>query len=272
MRSLGRLPEFDERSRNYPVRTLLRGEPELSTKIWDLDVWLDQGNEGACVGFSLAHEIAAEPAVGDVDADYATMIYREAQKVDQWPGEDYEGTSVLAGAKIVKGLGWFEEYRWGFSTTDVIQSLVNLGPVVLGINWYSGMWDTDSNGYIHPTGELAGGHAIVAVGYDHERDAVLLHNSWGPGWGVDGRAWLSTSALSGLLAEYGEACIPVVRVDVDGPFPEPPAPEPEPEPPAPEPEPEPVEPEPEPQPVEPQGCLYAILAALAAIPTKLRRS
>ena len=234
MRSLGRLPEFDERSRDYPIRTLLGEAPELSTKIWGINVWLDQGNEGACVGFALAHEIAAEPVVIDVVASYATMIYHEAQKVDQWPGEDYEGTSVLAGAKVVKRLGWFEEYRWGFSTTDVIESIVNIGPVVLGINWYGGMWDTDANGYIHPTGDLAGGHAIAAIGYDADRDAILLHNSWGPSWGVDGRAWLSTAALSGLLSESGEACIPLVRVDINS-----------------EPEPEPV-PEPEP---EPEGCL-----------------
>jgi len=247
MRSLGRLKEFDERSRDYPVRSLVGDAPTLSTKIWDCDVWLDQGTEGACVGFSWAHELAAEPSVVEVDETYARMIYREAQKVDEWPGEDYEGTSVLAGVKIVKSFGWIDEYRWGFSLSDVLGAVVNIGPVILGTNWYEGMWDTDDDGYIWPTGSIAGGHAIMIVGYDHKRHAVLLHNSWGQSWGVDGRAWVDVTALEFLLSEQGEVCVPLVRKQID-PVPEPiPVPEPE------EPEPTPIpEPEPVPEPEEPE--------------------
>jgi hypothetical protein len=222
MRSLGRLQEFDEKSRNYPVRMLLGDVPALFTKIWDCDVWLDQGTEGACVGFSWAHELSAEPSVYHVGETGAQLIYREAQQIDEWPGEDYEGTSVLAGVKIVKSLGFIEEYRWGFSLSDVLDAVVNIGPVVLGTNWYEGMWNTDQDGYIWPTGSLQGGHAIAIIGYDHERGAVLLHNSWGQSWGVDGRAWVSVPSLEFLLDNQGEACIPVVRkseepevVDVD---------------------------------------------------------
>lgn len=211
MRSLGRLQEFDERSRSFPVRTLLGDVPALSTKIWDCEVWLDQGSEGACVGFSWAHELAAEPAVISVSEPYARLIYREAQKIDEWPGEDYEGTSVLAGVKIVQGLGWIDEYRWAFNTADVLEAIVNIGPVVLGTNWYEGMWDTNQNGYVLPTGSLQGGHAIAIIGYDHERGAVLLHNSWGTSWGVDGRAWLDIASLEFLLGQQGEVCVPVLR-------------------------------------------------------------
>lgn len=215
MKPLGRLPEFDERSRAYPIRTLLGDAPTLQTKIWDLEKWLDQGTEGACVGFSLAHEIAAEPEVGNVGNAYARMIYHEARKVDQWPGEDYEGTSVLAGVKVVRNLGWIEQYRWAFSVQDVLETLSNLGPVVLGTNWYSGMFDTNQDGYVTPTGDLVGGHAILILGYDHERQAVLLHNSWGQGWGVNGRAWLSVDDLLYLMGQQGEVCVPLVRVDLD---------------------------------------------------------
>ena len=250
MRTFDRRQEFDERSREYSIRTLLGDAPTLQTKVWDIDVWLDQGSEGACVGYSFAHEIAAEPVPGDVDGQYARHIYFEAQKVDQWPGEDYSGTSVLAGAKTVATLGWFDEYRWAFSIDDALASLSNIGPAVFGTNWYEGMYDTDADGYIHRTGNLAGGHAILALGYDHEKQAVLLHNSWGPGWGENGRAWLSVEDFTTLMYEFGEFCIPLVRADINAPVePEPVEPEPvEPEPVEPEPvEPEPVEPEPQPQ-------------------------
>jgi C1A family cysteine protease len=33
---------------------------------------------------------------------------------------------------------------------------------------------------------VLGGHAVLAVGYDDSTEHVLVRNSWGPGWGIDG--------------------------------------------------------------------------------------
>jgi C1A family cysteine protease len=38
---------------------------------------------------------------------------------------------------------------------------------------------------------LDGGHAMVLIGYDDDRRAFRLQNSWGTGWGDQGRAWVS---------------------------------------------------------------------------------
>lgn len=35
-----------------------------------------------------------------------------------------------------------------------------------------------------------GGHAVLCVGYDDEREAVIFRNSWGKGWGRDGYGFL----------------------------------------------------------------------------------
>ncbi len=43
---------------------------------------------------------------------------------------------------------------------------------------------------ILPGEEALGGHAFVIVGYDDERAAFWVHNSWGPEWGVEGYALL----------------------------------------------------------------------------------
>jgi hypothetical protein len=234
-RVFDRIPEFDEQSRNYPVRALLAAAQPV-TRFWDIDVWLDQGSEGACVGFAWGHDIAAEPAVGPVDNGYARFIYHEARFIDEWVGEDYEGTSVLAGAKVMTKLGWISEYRWAFSTDDVLATLGSLGPVILGVNWYSDMFDTDANGYVHVSGQLLGGHAILITGVDFENSRVQLHNSWGQSWGQNGKAWLSFSDLDRLLHEQGEGCIPLVRnqVVIDPIDPIEPV--------------DPIEPEPEPEP------------------------
>src|SRR5690606_17219884 len=71
------------------------------------DLILDQGQEGACTGFGLAavinyllwvrsgYKMTAEEKVSE------RMIYHLARFYDEWPGEDYEGSSCRGALK-----GW----------------------------------------------------------------------------------------------------------------------------------------------------------------------
>jgi hypothetical protein len=202
---LGRLPEFDDRSRAFaappagPIRA-------LQSAYWPCPEVLDQGTEGACVGYSLTHHLLADPI--DLPMKYeqrmARRIYRRAKRVDQWPGEDYAGTSILAGCKILKRHGVVAGYRWAFGLADVVQVVAYDGPVVLGINWYESMYEP-TGGRVEPEGRVAGGHAILCNGVDVDRETVTLHNSWGSGWGDRGEANLSWVHLDRLLREQGEA-------------------------------------------------------------------
>lgn len=210
-RTFDRIPSADERNANYPMRALVAAKP-LRSYTWRCDTWLDQGREGACVGFAWAHDLAARPRPRMTDHQHARSIYRWAQQLDEWPGENYEGTSVLAGAKVCHAQGHFTEYRWATSLEDLLLGIGYWGPAVLGVNWYSGMFDTDHDGYIHPTGSVMGGHAILAHRVNVPGRFVQLHNSWGSGWGVQGRARISFDDLERLLADDGEACIPVRRL------------------------------------------------------------
>jgi len=176
---------------------------------------LNQGVEGACVGHGWGNDLACYPVpVPGVNNAFARdRIYKPAQYIDEWPGEDYDGTSVLAGAKVVKNqLGLINGYSWCFSLNDVLLALGYRGPVVLGVNWYENMFDTDSNGFIHVSGDAAGGHCILARGVNIKNKTVLLRNSWGPDWGINGgdclMAW---SDLERLLSEDGEGCVPTGR-------------------------------------------------------------
>lgn len=214
---LDRIPQFDEKSRGYPIRTLLEraGLTKPRSYTWRVPVNLDQGNEGACVGFGWSHELAARPVIiPDVTDATATALYDRARQLDEWPGEDYDGTSVLAGAKAVEEAGFLREYRWAFGLEDVRLALGYHGPVVLGINWYDGMFDVDSDGFIHKSGDLAGGHCILAYSVSERLQVVRLWNSWGPDWGMGGSAMITFADLDALLHEQGEACIPVRRVMV----------------------------------------------------------
>lgn len=228
-RVLDRVVEFDEKSRNFPVRALLGGAFATNPRsyTWGCLTYLDQGQEGACVGHGIAHEAAARPVVRPVKSSDAFQVYREAQKNDEYPGEAYSGTSTLAGMKAATGMGWYSEYRWAFGLEDVVLALGYKGPVVIGVNWYSQMFDTDSSGFIHVEGELRGGHCLLARGVkcvwlagrttktfadlDLDASSILLHNSWGSDWGVKGTARISLRGMDRLLRESGDACVPVTR-------------------------------------------------------------
>lgn len=230
---LGRRAAFDDRSKNFQVRALLTAasiaKPRSYT--WSCKVVLSQ-QEGSCVGHAWAHEISARPVVKPVDRALAMKIYNWAQANDWWddtPPE--EGSSVLAGVKACVELGYYSEYRWtgagtGRALEDLVIAIGYKGPVVLGINWYEDMFNPDPDGLLHPTGRIAGGHAILAnavrvvfhnvpvaernfENINMQLSRVRLHNSWGPDWGINGEAFLTFEDMDRLLQEGGEACIPV---------------------------------------------------------------
>jgi hypothetical protein len=212
---LDRLVSFDDRSRSFPIRAALDDhEAKPRTHEWPLGIRLNQGREGACTGFAVTHEAAAEPdPVPGLDDEVARSVYRRAQQLDEWPGEDYSGSSVLAAVKAGVELGWYREYRWAFGLDDLILALSWKGPAVLGIPWYEGMENTDGYAHVNVAGGVTGGHAIVANAVDVENfgGRVKLTNSWGADWGWHGTCWITFADLDRLLHEQGEACIPLLR-------------------------------------------------------------
>lgn len=233
-RVLDRYPEFDERSRLWRAVEGIATQTVRSFTWW-CDICLDQGYEGACVGFSITHELAARPKIVLRDANFAHQLYYRAQQLDEWEGEDYDGTSVLAGMKAVReiknslGQPLISEYRWAFGLKDVAQVLSYKGPMVLGINWYEDMFYWDSNYFIKPTGDVAGGHAILCNGIkiirkpgitawppnwldvDLDKSYVRLLNSWGLSYGLNGHVFVTLRDLGFLLSQQGEAAIPTIR-------------------------------------------------------------
>lgn len=234
-RTLDWKPRYDERSRNYSAVAGIEGRP-LKSHHWHCDTVLDQGKEGACVGFGWSAELVCKPKiVPDIHNDFAFNLYNRAKQLDDWTGEDYSGTSVLAGAKAVQehvnlnGEPLVGEYRWAFGTEDVLRVIGHRGPVVLGVTWYDNMYEPDENNYIHAAGEVVGGHCILANGVhlvplddsqpvlsldnvDLDKSRIVLHNSWGASWGNNGEARLTVRDLTALLDEQGgEACIPSRR-------------------------------------------------------------
>lgn len=218
-RRLDRLYERDERNFQFPARQALGpAQTEPRTMMWygptGMPV-LDQGEDGACVGFGIAHEMLLYPTpIRGLDADFAKQrIYWNAQRNDPWPGgaypgasPAYQGTSVLSGIKEAVKLGAYGEYRWARDEPELALAVSWIGPVVIGVDWWTGMMDPDAKGYLRPTGRIEGGHCCVVVGYALSGYYTLL-NSWGPGWGNKGRARIRKDDMARLLAAQGDACV-----------------------------------------------------------------
>lgn len=219
---LDRLPDPDPQDRDYPVMAVIGGQNKPVTVNWGIpegEPVLDQGREGACVGFGCTNELRFNPVpVAGLDAKFAReKIYWFAQKIDQWAGgaypgasPQYEGTSVRAGIKVLQTMGYVGEYRWAFSE-DELALAMTLGPVIIGVDWYKGMFKPNSRGYLRPTGGKVGGHCCLVIGLKVTAPTgsgyYTIYNSWGPGWGNKGTARISRADMRKLLDDGGEAAI-----------------------------------------------------------------
>lgn len=206
---LDRVKQVDLESLNYPITAILPVEAtpkNARSYTYRLDLRMDQGKEGKCVSMGMGNDLAARPGVvTGVHEDWCRdRIYWPAQRIDEWDGGSYpgakpfyEGTSVLAGFKIVQELGFIDSYRWALDFMDLVVGVGYHGPAVIGVDWYEGMFDADADGFIHPTGKIGGGHCVCVVGVkvyrakdgsvDFLRSYFVIQNSWGPDWGQDGR-------------------------------------------------------------------------------------
>lgn len=221
MKFYGRIPHFDDRSRQHPIRTAIANADSrpIRSYTWRCSRTLDQGMEGACVGFAWAHELIARPAECSwLTNEDARRIYHDAQRLDPWDGGAYpgarpfyEGTAVLAGAKAAMVTGLISGYRWAFGIEDLLLGISYHGPAVLGINWYEGLNRPDENGVVRKTGIRVGGHAILCRAYNAQTEMLTLRNSWGSQWGINGDCYISLEDMVSLLYEEGEAVFALGR-------------------------------------------------------------
>lgn len=185
---------------------------------------LDQGAEGACTGFALAavanHLLRTRKVYPDDVPVSARMFYEMARRHDEWPGDDYAGSSARGAVKGWHKSGVCSEKIWpyvpGQTSTRLTTARIRearqrpLGAyfrvnhrdlvalhaalaetgILMATAMVHGGWDTvGGSGVIRWTGEALGGHAFAIVGYD--REGLWIQNSWGPGWGRGGFGRLS---------------------------------------------------------------------------------
>ncbi len=205
----------DSRDNNFPMQAVLAAEDDLPMDryLWAGGWWGNQESKPHCVEYSWHHWLCDGPVTQKKGPLWTPgEPYEQMQDVDEWPGSDYDGTSVRAGAKVLQRMGFISSYYWGFDVETVIRALRTPkekggGPVVVGTNWYSSMFYPNAAGLIKVDGRVVGGHAYKLDGVSMSRELVRIKNSWGRGWSRRGFALISFSDLDRLIREDGEACI-----------------------------------------------------------------
>jgi len=186
---------------------------------------LDQGTEGACTGFGLATVAnyllsgrGKRPLASEVSA---WMLYAMAKRYDEWPGEEYSGSSARGAVKGWQKHGVCALALWEASgaVTDIDEeiaadaidrplgayfrvnhkdlvgmhaALAEVGILYATAHVHEG-WARVRPGDqdIEYSSDMIGGHAFAIVGYD--RKGFWIQNSWSSDWGSGGLARLSYS-------------------------------------------------------------------------------
>ncbi|MEW5871154.1 MAG: C1 family peptidase [Chloroflexota bacterium] len=187
---------------------------------------LNQGLEGACTGFGLAtvanYLLRRRKVVPDSTPISPRMLYEMAKRYDEWPGEDYRGSSARGAMKGWHKHGVCANEKWPYDPNqpdtaltharitdaatrplgayyrvnhkDLVamhSALAEVGILFASAWVHSGWVAPDEDGRIpyEKSYTLMGGHAFALVGYDER--GFWLQNSWGPDWGAGGFARLS---------------------------------------------------------------------------------
>ncbi|GAB3921719.1 C1 family peptidase [Larkinella terrae] len=192
-------------------------------KYWKVPI-LDQGREGACTGFGLAtvanYLLRRRKVVPDPNRVSPRMLYEMARRYDEWPGEDYSGSSARGAMKGWHKHGICGDDCWPYESSaknerltekrtsdarkrplgayyrvnhkDLVAmhtAMAEVGILYATASVHTGWKNVGTNGVIEWQDQKLGGHAFAIVAYDE--NGFWIQNSWGETWGKDGFGLIS---------------------------------------------------------------------------------
>lgn len=191
----------------------------------------DQGNLGSCTGNAIAGALEAVENIKKatfVDISRLFIYYNE-RLIEHTTRQD-SGAYIRDGIKSVASTGAAAESIWPYniakfkrkpikaaykdaltrkiteyqrvtSFADLKAALAEGFPVVFGFTVYDSFMsqkvaDTGMVPMPAKNEQVAGGHAVLCVGYDDATQHVIVRNSWGPDWGDKGYFYMPYAYIS----------------------------------------------------------------------------
>jgi hypothetical protein len=241
---LGRHVNHDPQSRRYPyVRRATRPTWPPAVRHERHIPIFDQGDLGACTGMAglgiLGHgpywaALQAATELRDpthagpfpLNEGGALALYSANTQIDPYQGAyppDDTGSDGLSAAKSLMAAGVVPGFEWAFGTDEALTALASF-PLLVGTLWAESMFEVNRSGLMRVEGAIVGGHEWIVDEYVPSREWVGGVSSWGQGFGVDGRFYLTVEDFARLLEHDGDV---IVLTPPTAPAPEP-LPEPEP--------------------------------------------
>lgn len=204
---LGRVPQpVDEQDKMFPLSRAMSAATITRTyKYWPSLARLDQNGFPHCVGYSCTHLRSGSPVrIAGLQNSDADRLYFDCKAVDGYPGD---GTWVRVAAQIMREQGFISTYLWAQNMDEVKTWLLTKGPLVVGTVWTDKMFRPGIDGLLDISGEIVGGHAYLIDGINVTSQKARIMNSWGLGWGLNGRAWLKLADLESLIFDLDGECL-----------------------------------------------------------------
>lgn len=219
--------ENPEDSRDYVLsvsldEAILPRKVDISDKI----VWIkSQGQEGTCVGqagssfkewfsgiklsarylYYRGRQISGyipnpgkEHSGGSVPRDVMkALVQYGVCKEEMWPYKEWDTSHPTEGLDLDAKYHKFSSYSSALNIDIMRSHLATTGtPIMIsvpiydnGYQWYRSVVAKNNN-TVTVGSKVTSGHGILVVGYDDDRQAFKILNSWGSGWGEGGFAWL----------------------------------------------------------------------------------
>ena len=194
----------------------------------------NQGTQGSCVGWAVAYAKSYQENIERIQSGNRKLMHSPSYIYNQivLPGQCGNGSYISDALQLIKsnGIPLLSDFPYSQSNcttmpsqevnsaaikrkainwktvdlgdTSIIQDLLaNALPVIVGIKVYDNFFAYRGGIYDTPTGSDNGGHAMVIVGFDKDKNAYKLINSWGQSWGDNGYLWITPNALASITKE-----------------------------------------------------------------------
>jgi C1A family cysteine protease len=208
----------------------------------------DQGDIGSCTAQSVVGlvEYLWKQTYGKAVDASRLFVYKATRNLLGWTGDT--GAFVRSTIKAVRLFGTCPEDYWPYREPDfdneppafcyafaqnfktivyyrldenveaLRASLAQGVPFAFGFTCFESLFnpDVEQTGLIpfpQSSETVIGGHAVMAVGYDHAKKHFIIRNSWGRGWGRNGYGYLPYEYFEQNLADD---CWCIVKSEYEG--------------------------------------------------------